>query len=655
MTMRAFFAHLWKEWREHRWILVAIAAAILLLMGGAAWLLGERASEFWRATPAVVAGGTALTVLALATELFAAEGRRDGFGFLRRTPRALGTAFVAKIAFFLCACAATALWSAAMLVLFTRLVGGDAAVQTVLSDLDAPVTLLATAGAVTLGLWIVMTSTWVSRGATAAGAALLLLALVGAPGFWFLHENPEFPVPVALRTAVLIGLIGVPLVGTAWSLLRGLRFARSAWSPTWRGLLLVTAFAAPCYAAGAHRLQRWLDLAPDDEDAAFSDSYLGNNGRFLFLNVTRRPEYQLKPGEAPPMRPFRIDLETGEAVPLGPLGSHVGIPNDLYYAGWSTRRPPVSAVYVMLIHDGTSTLPTLRWIDADSGRLLKTLPWDVFTDEVRRPLRNDLRRMSSVRTPDGRPLWVFDGKVEHDGPDGTVIHPLPRNVRAMWSDGAGWRGYDSETKNYVWISGADPEGRPLVQPMPAALTRDAMPVYLRLDADRYISRPHRTKANHLSPIWWLVAATTGTKVPLLELDGLDSMVTLLHSGSVLIHRGSNEKHKGGPALLDPTTGAVREIAWPLSGDCVASFEAAGRSGSANGLVFWATTEKGACAVCRLDPETGAVLSWVPVPPKTWGIYLGSTDEATGLFQMGGPSIRRITWSSGKLETLYPRR
>jgi hypothetical protein len=90
--MRVFLAHLRKEWREHRAVLLGVALAIPLLLAIGCAASDALAFGMPLAFPWVVAAGTALTVLGLATELWAGEARRDGLLLLRRTPGAVGGA-----------------------------------------------------------------------------------------------------------------------------------------------------------------------------------------------------------------------------------------------------------------------------------------------------------------------------------------------------------------------------------------------------------------------------------------------------------------------------------------------------------------------------------------------------------------------------------
>src|SRR6185503_18917097 len=86
--------HLWKEWREHRLALLAVLATCMAMMTGA-WI--------FRAPSLPMAWGV-ITVLvfllAVGGELLG-ERRSGGLVWIQRLPSGLGTAFCAKLLFFL--------------------------------------------------------------------------------------------------------------------------------------------------------------------------------------------------------------------------------------------------------------------------------------------------------------------------------------------------------------------------------------------------------------------------------------------------------------------------------------------------------------------------------------------------------------------------
>ena len=510
MTMRTFFAHLRKEQREHRVVLGAIAAAILLLTAGGAWIFRDRVYEIESGAIFYLGACTALTMLALSTELFAAEGRRDGFAFLRRMPRGLGAAFAAKVVFYVLACALTTAFGAATILLVTQVFGGALAIRDlfeVLQALDVGPVLLLPGLVTAVGLWILCLSLWVPRGAAAAGAALLLLAGLAVPVWLVLRANPAFPMPGAWVVGAAIGLVVVPLAAAAYGLLRGLRFARSPWAAAWRGLAVVFAVALPAYAAGNARLERWQDLEPDEPDVEIQGAVVARGGRFLYVNLARKDETILVRTDGyvarePLTRPFRVDLDTGRAVPIGALGFAVESAATRLNA--HTQHGGDGTAGIVAVSQRPGHEPTTWW-DAARGERLKTLPAGVVTDDLVPALRADLKAGSSCRLPDGRAAWLFRGRLEHDDEGGRVVsEALPSDVTfryGVYGVGPAWLVWTATGSTKYLM--ADARGKPVL------LDREPVGEWnsRRLSIDRRLMQSGSG--------WLLVEGTTRTAVPVL--------------------------------------------------------------------------------------------------------------------------------------------
>src|SRR6185369_5894554 len=110
--------HLWKEWREHRGICLAIALAFPILT-----LLFELVTmrlPCHGALPAMAAFAAFGTVaFALFGESFAGEERRDTLAFLRRQPAGWAPPFFAKHLFLLLAAAVLTAWTYGTAALLT--------------------------------------------------------------------------------------------------------------------------------------------------------------------------------------------------------------------------------------------------------------------------------------------------------------------------------------------------------------------------------------------------------------------------------------------------------------------------------------------------------------------------------------------------------
>jgi hypothetical protein len=637
--MRAFFAHLWKEQREHRLMLGAIGAAILLLTAGGAWAFHDKVFVV-DGTPYYVAACTALTVLALATEMFAAEGRRDGFAFLRRLPRGLGTAWAAKVVFYVGACALTAAFGAATLLLVTQVDGGAPAVQQVLQSLDSDAVLLFPALVATGGFWILMVSLWVPRGAAAAGAAMLLLGALGAPVVLALRENSGFEVPRPWALAALGGAAALPLLASLLGLLRGLRFARNSWSAAWRGLALVLLVAAPCYAAGAARLERWSDLKADDPRVELIDGVVARGGRYAYMNLARRGEdIRTEHGRVTLTRAFRIDLSTGEATPMAPLGSSVRASVDALWLNAGLGSRTFGTVAVQRFSDPE----TLTWWDAERGVPLKTLPLRVISEDLVDRLRADLRDASPVRTPDGRRVWIFRGRMEHDAADGSVVSiPLPDGLTAGWSDGFGWSAYDTIGRSDDRMLVPDEAGRPTL--VPRARKRSEWP-RLRLTARRYL-----TRASNGGP-WLLVEGDAATPASALGIK--DEPIDRVDATHALFWHGLDTKHRG-LFVADLEAGTSSPVALPAGAPQLLTDGFRPAVTRAGRKMFHLSDGYGQGAGYALfDAATNAFTSWTP--GRDWGRrLLGIVDETTFVEAEGDRIVRR-TFGSSDREVLWPRR
>ena len=147
-ALRIVRAHVRKDCRDHRAVLIGVAVAIPVLTFLACWAVAEDVSRIADATRVFLGGACALTVLALSTELFAGEFRRDTIGFLRRIPGGLTAALASKPILYVLSCAATAVWAGLSLVAAARALGGSAAAEEVLTALTRDASESGLAGAV---------------------------------------------------------------------------------------------------------------------------------------------------------------------------------------------------------------------------------------------------------------------------------------------------------------------------------------------------------------------------------------------------------------------------------------------------------------------------------------------------------------------------
>ncbi|MDH3591485.1 MAG: hypothetical protein OER88_06385, partial [Planctomycetota bacterium] len=173
--MNTFLHYLWKEWRDHRAVVLGLVLTWPLLLVLAAFTVPQNAlREFWFAglSGAAVLG---IFVFAACTDLVPGEARRGTLRFLARMPAGLRPPLLAKLAFFALGCGALTGFGWLGGALVTKWVGGP---------WPSP-------GLVPLAAWIVAAIAWafavsccLPRGVLALPATAIALALLFAPVLW---------------------------------------------------------------------------------------------------------------------------------------------------------------------------------------------------------------------------------------------------------------------------------------------------------------------------------------------------------------------------------------------------------------------------------------------------------------------------------------
>lgn len=447
--MSTLFAHLRKEWRDQRAILVGIAVAIPLLLVAGLWLLGDTVSRVECATPFIVAGAVALPMLALSTELFAGESRRNTQRFLRRLPLGLLRAWAAKTFFYFLVVTVTAAYAGVVFLCVAALFGGPeraGAVEAELTGIGA--TWLLTGAVVAVGLWVLLVSTWIPKGGAAAGVALLLLGGIAAPVYLTMKTQPHFLLGWSAVPTLVWAFVLAPLLLSAWCWCRGARFATGLFSPVVRGLPAVLLLAGGGLAYGSHAFERWMDLDPRDPDCRISQVLLGENERFAFVNAYRADARGM--GIEGTERPWAIDLATHEVRRLAPPGHSlqapvwgIGMGGGRPCGGWKTLQ-------IVATHEQSVDAP-IRWVDADTATIWKTLSIDVQPPELLERLRDEARRHTPVRLADGRRAWIltrwtrsgnalhYTHRLERDTADGGVEgEDVPESMGISIASRFGW-------------------------------------------------------------------------------------------------------------------------------------------------------------------------------------------------------------------------
>ena len=97
--LKPVLTYLWKEWRDHRAIVIGIALAIPLLLAICGWALPEEVVNHHSFPPVVALSVYFIALFSLGSDLLPGEARRDRLGFLRRLPADLTVPLLAKALF----------------------------------------------------------------------------------------------------------------------------------------------------------------------------------------------------------------------------------------------------------------------------------------------------------------------------------------------------------------------------------------------------------------------------------------------------------------------------------------------------------------------------------------------------------------------------
>jgi len=343
--------YLWKEWRDHRGLLVGGAVLVPVAVLGALLLIDEAVA------PVVGAGlGLAAAALAFASDLVPGEARRGTLLFLRRLPRGLGPAFVAKAAVLVAAGAAYAALGFGAAALARRILGHPAA------GMDwtyAP-------EACALGLWIFAVAMWLPRGELAVPATLIFLGLLLLPAYLILAANPGLE-PSGSATGIFRWSLAPGALLVAWlSFVRGRRFG-GAWGSAWRGLFATVLLFTPAWGYVAHEAWEWRYFDLDDPACEIQWAFLGAGNRHVFLNASSHG----------PTRGVILDVETGE-------WRVVGAPRDDFWPVQGAGVYPVLALEDEDMRDDRGIW--LHYYDGATGEEFKSGWSHLRHEEVERRL-----------------------------------------------------------------------------------------------------------------------------------------------------------------------------------------------------------------------------------------------------------------------------
>ncbi|NOT28926.1 MAG: hypothetical protein HOP15_00600 [Planctomycetes bacterium] len=311
--MNVFRLHLWREWREHRFALLALA----LLLPFGTWLVSLPLSRGMVNDPlfhaATALAFSVVLLVAVGGELLGVERRGPGLRWLERLPAGLGSAFRAKLAFFLLTTvAATTLgYGSGWLVGLLR-------PRTIAPTRFDPSYFVLVLVAVVWGLWTFAASAWALRGGLALLAAAMILGVVGLP-LWLVIERGYQPSAGELGLLLAL-LVPAALLGAWLAFGRAARFGGGTIRSTLYGLAPVVPVLVISASWSSLRLAEREVFEPLADDFHLVGQLITRDGHHAFANGMHfRRRWK---GEAMPQYLLRIDLRNGSFETLGHYATH---------------------------------------------------------------------------------------------------------------------------------------------------------------------------------------------------------------------------------------------------------------------------------------------------------------------------------------------
>jgi hypothetical protein len=268
--MSTLRAHLWREWREQRFAILAVGVVVPLLIVATSLFL----------SPSVVAdtvfhlGGMAIAVLAMLLtvggDLLAGDARGLQVRWLERLPSGLPTAFRGKLVFFAFSLIGAIAYGYGC-ALVVSIVRGPGPAHPGTELLFVPVATLC------LASWAFACSAWSLRGGMGLVGACFAVALFATPA-WLLYRGVYRPSSWELVTlAIVLVLGGYPCGWFAY--VRGRRFGRGAGSSLLYGFVPVLALGSAAFGWSVFQLAQKERFGPGDEGFFVDDAVLADDGR----------------------------------------------------------------------------------------------------------------------------------------------------------------------------------------------------------------------------------------------------------------------------------------------------------------------------------------------------------------------------------------
>jgi hypothetical protein len=321
--VRTFALYYWKEWRDHRAVVIGFAIAMPMLLGLAGALLESRIYHGQGTQLFIVAASLLVATLAIGADLVPGEARRGRLEFLRRLPCDLHLAYLGKLAFLLSAYVLFPAYSSGVAWLVGQAVGPEPT-----PAVEIPGWVIS--GGLALVLWAFVVSCWLPRGTLAVPAAALVLGLFALPVVLACLRYRTLDIQADW---LVVLAAAAPVVGW-WSFAGGRRLGRGIGASAWRGLLALALLFAPAYGRTALDLHRLFHLDPHGAHFVMESGWLGEGNRYAFVNVAAHGAKHA----------VVIDLSTGEWRRDGAVGDRFDHAARRHLPGASRVKTPLPLV-----------------------------------------------------------------------------------------------------------------------------------------------------------------------------------------------------------------------------------------------------------------------------------------------------------------------
>ncbi len=372
--MNVLGLYVWKEWRDQRVGVIGMVAVVPLLfaIAAAAW---SRSTLDMVTRPGLAASaGALLALLAVGMDLIPGELRRGRARFLERLPAGLSRAFFAKFVFFGVFTAFAAVYAGAIACAL-HVASFGTFPDPFLESTSEPYVLLAVAGA----LWVFAVSSWVTHGALALPATVLVVAILFAPMWLVFGPHSIVDVrPWELRAFCALSACGAGV--SAWaSFVRGYRFGAVPVRAARMGAIAAVLCLLPAWSWSAWRWYSTNEIVPFASTFHITSASLTDYPNTLFVEAQNCDDpYRC---DRQRNQTLLVDIETGRWRAIGGPSSPV-----VYAPGTGTTPVPRIQTFEVMSRDRTRS-----WLVDGSGNVVEGerggLTGDLVRDRIRRGWR----------------------------------------------------------------------------------------------------------------------------------------------------------------------------------------------------------------------------------------------------------------------------